>query len=73
MNVLSILRDAWFFYSRNLLSIARLCLPLIVLESCTRLAVSRLFGEDAPAAQDLLIGMVFYPASPRYVLQLPNT
>lgn len=61
MNVLSILRDAWFFYSRNLLSIARLCLPLIVLESCTRLAVSRLFGEDAPAAQDLLIGMVFYP------------
>ena len=45
MNVLSILRDAWFFYSRNLLSIARLCLPLILLESLARLAIDHLFGK----------------------------
>ncbi|HCJ30375.1 MAG TPA: hypothetical protein DHV63_14050 [Pseudomonas sp.] len=61
MNVLSILRDAWFFYSRNLVSIACLCLPLIVLESCARLAVEQLFGKDALPAQELLVGMVFYP------------
>jgi hypothetical protein len=61
MNVLSILRDAWFFYSRNLASIARLCLPLIALESCTRLAVEHFFGKDALPAQELLVGMIFYP------------
>ena len=31
MNVLAILRDAWFFYSRHFLTIVRLCLPLILL------------------------------------------
>lgn len=61
MNVLSILRDAWFFYSRNLLSIARLCLPLILLESLARLAIDHLFGKGAMPAQELLIGLVFYP------------
>ena len=61
MNALTILRDAWFFYSRNLPSIVRLCLPLIVLESCSRLAVSHLFGKDVMPAQELLIGLVFYP------------
>lgn len=61
MNVLSILRDAWFFYSRNLASIARLCLPLIAIESCARLGVEHLFGKGALPAQELLVGMVFYP------------
>ena len=61
MNVLSILRDAWFFYSRNLLSIARLCLPLILLESIARLAIDHLFGKGAMPAQELLVGLVFYP------------
>lgn len=61
MNALSILRDAWFFYSRNLLSIARLCLPLILLESIARLAIDHLFGKGAMPAQELLIGLVFYP------------
>lgn len=61
MNVLSILRDAWFFYSRNLASIARLCLPLIALESCARLVVEHWFGKGALPAQELLVGMIFYP------------
>ncbi len=39
MNVLAILRDAWFFYSRHFLTIVRLCLPLILLESLTRLGI----------------------------------
>tara|TARA_R100000789_G_scaffold21639_1_gene24463 strand:- start:491 stop:1171 length:681 start_codon:yes stop_codon:yes gene_type:complete len=61
MNVLSILRDAWFFYSRNLLSIARLCLPLILLESIVRLAIDQLIGKGAMPAQELLVGLIFYP------------
>lgn len=61
MSILSILRDAWFFYSRNLASIIRLCLPLIVLEGVTRLMVEQLFGDSAAAAQQVLVGTLFYP------------
>jgi len=61
MNILSILRDAWFFYSRNLVSIIGLCLPLIVLEGVTRLLVEQLFGTNATAAQQVLVGTLFYP------------
>ncbi|MCQ4294058.1 hypothetical protein NAU58_00585 [Pseudomonas stutzeri] len=61
MNALVILRDAWFFYSRHFLTIVRLCLPLILLESITRLALDHWLGENAPPALDLLVGLIFYP------------
>ena len=61
MNVLAILRDAWFFYSRHFLTIVRLCLPLILLESLTRVALDHWLGNDAPPALDLLVGLIFYP------------
>ena len=61
MNVFAILRDAWFFYSRHFLSIVRLCLPLILLESATRLALEHWLGKDVLPAQELLVGMVYYP------------
>ncbi len=61
MNVLAILRDAWFFYSRHFGSIVRLCLPLILLESGTRLAVEHWLGKGALPGQELLVGMLFYP------------
>ena len=61
MNVLAILRDAWFFYSRHFLTIVRLCLPLILLESLTRLALDHWLGDNAPPALDLLVGLIFYP------------
>lgn len=61
VNVLTILRDAWYFYSRNLTTIARLCLPLIVLESCAKLAVDHWLGKGALPAQELLTGILFYP------------
>lgn len=61
VNPLSILRDAWYFYSRNLPSIARLCLPLIVLESCAKLAVEHWLGKGTLPAQELLTGLLFYP------------
>ncbi|WP_218421899.1 YciC family protein [Stutzerimonas stutzeri] len=61
MNVLAILRDAWFFYSRHFLTIVRLCLPLILLESLTRVALDHWLANDAPPALDLLVGLIFYP------------
>lgn len=61
VNVFSILRDAWYFYSRNLPSIALLCLPLIVLESAAKLAVEHWLGKGALPAQELLTGLIFYP------------
>ncbi|EXF42809.1 membrane protein [Pseudomonas sp. BAY1663] len=61
MNVFAILRDAWFFYSRQFIAIARLCLPLILLESATRLGVDHWLGKGALPAQELLVGMIFYP------------
>lgn len=61
MNVLAILRDAWFFYSRHFVAIVRLCLPLILLESATRLAVDHWLGGDSLPAQELLVGLLFYP------------
>lgn len=61
MNVFSILRDAWFFYSHNLRTIVPLCLPLIVLESCARLLVEQVMGKGAVPAQELLTGILFYP------------
>ncbi|WP_313026245.1 YciC family protein [Pseudomonas lopnurensis] len=61
MNVFAILRDAWFFYSRHFATIVRLCLPLILLESCTRLAVQHWLGKGAQPAQELLVGLLFYP------------
>lgn len=61
MNVLAILRDAWFFYSRHFLTIVRLCLPLILLESATRLTLDHWLGEDVLPALDLLVGLIFYP------------
>lgn len=61
MNVFSILREAWFFYSNNLRTIIALCLPLIVLESCARLLIEQALGKDALPAQELLTGIVFYP------------
>ena len=61
MNVFLILRDAWFFYSRNLMAIAQLCLPLILIENVTILGVEQLVGKDALPMQDLLISLIFYP------------
>jgi len=61
VNVFSILRDAWYFYSRNLPGIARLCLPLILLESCVRLMIEHWLGQNALPAQELLTGILFYP------------
>ncbi|CAD5107585.1 hypothetical protein [Zestomonas carbonaria] len=61
MNPLPILRDSWYFFSRNLGAIARLCLPLVALECLARYWLVVSLGDTAPPYADLLVGLVFYP------------
>jgi hypothetical protein len=61
MNAFHVLRDAWFFFSHNLAAIARLCLPLVVLEALVQQVVSARVGIEAAAAYGILVGLLFYP------------
>lgn len=61
MNAFHVLRDAWYFFSHNLTAIARLCLPLVVLEALAQQVVSARVGVEAAAAYGILVGLLFYP------------
>lgn len=61
MNPLPILRDAWFFFSHNLAAIARLCLPLLLLEAICQALLAERLGEGANPAYGILLGVLFYP------------
>ena len=61
MNAFHVLRDAWYFFSHNLAAIARLCLPLVVLEALVQQVVSARVGGEAAAAYGILVGLLFYP------------
>jgi hypothetical protein len=61
MNAFHVLRDAWFFFSHNLPTIARLCLPLVVLEAVVQQVVNARIGGEAAAAYGILVGLLFYP------------
>ncbi|MGP3791113.1 hypothetical protein [Pseudomonas sp. B392_1p] len=61
MNPLSILRDAWYFFSRHLGTIALLCLPLIILETLTQLLLAEHYSAQLQGAGDLISGLLFYP------------
>ena len=60
MNPLSVLRDSLYFFRRHLISIAGLCLPLVIIEAiCSQLLYTQL-GEDASPAYGLLVGLLFW-------------
>ncbi|MDH1262445.1 hypothetical protein [Pseudomonas sp. GD03944] len=61
MNAFHALRDTWFFFSTHLVSIARLCLPLVFLETLVQYQVSEALGNDSNAPHGLLVGLFFYP------------
>nr|WP_298148038.1 YciC family protein [uncultured Pseudomonas sp.] len=61
MNPLHVLRDAWYFFSHNLLAIARLCLPLIVLEALLQQQVVAAVAPEARTLYRILTGLLFYP------------
>ena len=61
MNPLNILRDSLYFFRGNLLAIAQLCLPLLVLEALATQMVEQAAGPDAPPLYDISVGLLFYP------------
>jgi hypothetical protein len=61
MSPLFVLRDAWFFSSHNLAAIARLTLPLLLLEAIAQTLLAAQLGEDANPAYGVLLGILFYP------------
>lgn len=61
MNLLSLLRDAYFFYTRHLGSILTLCLPWILLESAARQMLEHWSTPQSLPIQDLTAALLFYP------------
>ncbi|MGE8500203.1 MAG: hypothetical protein ACN6O6_22110 [Pseudomonas sp.] len=61
MNAFHVLRDTWFFFSTNLVPIARLCLPLVFLETLVQYQVSEAVGNDSNTPHGMLVGLFFYP------------
>lgn len=61
MNPLVVLRDAVHFFSRHLLFIATLCLPLIVAECLVRTLVVHLLPAQHAPAYELVSALLFYP------------
>jgi hypothetical protein len=61
MNPLTLLRDTWFFFSRNLPAIALLCLPWVLLENLAQHAIKAWLGSTAGMGYSVLAGLVFYP------------
>ena len=61
MNPLHALRDAWYFFSHKLLAIARLCLPLIVLEALLQQQVGAAVAPEARTLYRILTGLLVYP------------
>jgi hypothetical protein len=59
MNPLNVIRDAFYFFSRHILTIFVLCMPLIVLECLLRQWLDRLFEHES--GYELLSGLLFYP------------
>lgn len=58
---LSIMRDAWYFFTRHLGAIALLCLPLIMLECVARQLVVTWAKPETAAVYDVMVGLLFYP------------
>src|SRR3989338_7901490 len=61
MNPLTILRDAWYFFTRNLGAITLLGLPLIVLEALAQRLVMGWASPESAPVYEMLTGLLFYP------------
>ncbi|GLK92236.1 YciC family protein [Pseudomonas turukhanskensis] len=61
MNPLPIIRDAFYFFTRNLGAITRICLPLIMLESLAQTVLFCVSTSDHSPIYSMLITMAMYP------------
>ena len=58
MNPLIPLRDAWYFFSRHLSTIALLCLPWVLLENLLAQFIGLWAGESTSVPYSLLAGLL---------------
>jgi len=61
MNPLTVIRDALYFFQRNLGQIVTLCLPLVILEAVLQQLVDHATGPDASPGYGLVVGLLVYP------------
>ncbi|MGY2292600.1 hypothetical protein ACW9H6_22975 [Pseudomonas sp. SDO528_S397] len=61
MNPLTVLRDSFYFFQRNLGAIVQLCLPLLILQALGAQLLDRTLGADAFAGYDIMLGVLIYP------------
>ncbi|MBW0238611.1 MULTISPECIES: YciC family protein [Pseudomonas] len=61
MNPLTVIRDSLYFFQRNLVQIATLCLPLVILEAVLQHIVENAVGPDPSPGYGLLVGLLVYP------------
>lgn len=61
MNPISILRDTWFFFSRNIGALLPLCLPWIIVETLVQQQIDVATDSQNFAPWGMAAGLVFYP------------
>ena len=64
MNALRVLREAAYFYSHNFLRIALLCLPLLLLERLSELALREQFGHWPRVCKNTFTSCMPQPTAP---------
>ena len=61
MNPLTVLRDSFYFFQRNLGAIVQLCLPLVILEAVLQQVLDRTLGPQAFTGYSMIVGLLVYP------------
>ena len=61
MNPLTVLRDSFYFFQRNLGAIVQLCLPLVILEAVLQQVLDRTLGPEAFTGYSMIVGLLVYP------------
>ena len=61
MNPLTVLRDSFYFFQRNLGAIVQLCLPLVILEAVLQQLLDRTLGPEAFTGYSMIVGLLVYP------------
>ncbi|MBH3421574.1 MULTISPECIES: YciC family protein [Pseudomonas] len=61
MNPLTVLRDSFYFFQRNLGAIVQLCLPLVILEAVLQQVLDHTLGPEAFTGYSMIVGLLVYP------------
>ncbi len=61
MNPLTVLRDSFYFFQRNLGANVQLCLPLVILEAVLQQVLDRTLGPEAFTGYSMIVGLLVYP------------